>query len=390
MRLSPLHYLSHHWLSLTGVILVTAATVFWLFLLPASLAGDAHPYLGILSHLILPALFFLGLGLIPIGIRLTRRRPDPPRADWGRLLRLVGLATAANMVLASQFTFRAVSYMDSNGFCGLACHSVMKPEYTSHARGAHSKVECVRCHIGPGAEHFFKAKLSGVRQLASLAKGSYHRPIPAPPANLRAANEICQTCHSGTLSGERIKVLDRFESNEANTRSRHVLLMKVARIHEVHGKMGTSCLECHNRPSHTFDTAANAMDRALAGGTIPVRLKSAKARGVELLTASYPTQDAGAAAVRDAWLRHYPGEAGSADAVVSIYRGNIFPEMKIGWGTYPNHLGHTASPGCFRCHDGQKSVNGRTVSQDCNACHQLLAMDEVEPKILSDLGLAGN
>jgi hypothetical protein len=27
------------------------------------------------------------------------------------------------------------------------------------------------------------------------------------------------------------------------------------------------------------------------------------------------------------------------------------------------------------------------VTQDCNSCHQLLAMDEAAPKILTDLGL---
>ena len=38
--LSPLIHLSSNWISLTGVILVTTATVFWLFLLPTTLRGQ--------------------------------------------------------------------------------------------------------------------------------------------------------------------------------------------------------------------------------------------------------------------------------------------------------------------------------------------------------------
>ena len=62
------------------------------------------------------------------------------------------------------------------------------------------------------------------------------------------------------------------------------------------------------------------------------------------------------------------------------------PEMNITWGTYPNNLGHTDFPGCFRCHDGNhKSKGGDEITQDCNACHALLAMDEPDPKILHEL-----
>jgi hypothetical protein len=81
--------------------------------------------------------------------------------------------------------------------------------------------------------------------------------------------------------------------------------------------------------------------------------------------------------------------ARSAAAVVAIYNRNVFPQMKVNWGNYPINLGHTDFPGCFRCHDDQhKGGDGKTVSQDCNACHELLAMDEPAPKILSELGLA--
>lgn len=60
--LSPLVHLANNWLSLIGVVIVTTATVFWLFLLPVILRGQiTHPYIGILIFLLLPTFFVMGL-----------------------------------------------------------------------------------------------------------------------------------------------------------------------------------------------------------------------------------------------------------------------------------------------------------------------------------------
>ena len=76
--LSPLIYLANNWVSLVGIVVVTSATVFWLFLLPTTAKGhSATPYIRILSFLIVPAFFFLGLALIPLGIA-WRQRPGAP------------------------------------------------------------------------------------------------------------------------------------------------------------------------------------------------------------------------------------------------------------------------------------------------------------------------
>ena len=76
----------------------------------------------------------------------------------------------------------------------------------------------------------------------------------------------------------------------------------------------------------------------------------------------------------------------SIKTVQEIYLRNIFPEMKITWGTHPNHIGHEESAGCFRCHDGShNSADGRTIAADCTTCHTILAQDERDPKILKDL-----
>jgi hypothetical protein len=47
-----------------------------------------------------------------------------------------------------------------------------------------------------------------------------------------------------------------------------------------------------------------------------------------------------------------------------------------------------AYPGCFRCHDGSHTTkDGKTLSNDCSLCHNLLAVDETKPSVLNDLQL---
>src|SRR6185436_970531 len=108
--LSPLIHLSNNWISLAGVVIVTTATIFWLFLLPITLQGETKsPYVGILSFLILPGPFFAGLVLIPLGMWLKRKRegrtgiypPEFPALNWRnaelrKLSYFIGAATVAN------------------------------------------------------------------------------------------------------------------------------------------------------------------------------------------------------------------------------------------------------------------------------------------------------
>ena len=55
-----------------------------------------------------------------------------------------------------------------------------------------------------------------------------------------------------------------------------------------------------------------------------------------------------------------------------LWSRNVFPAMKVTWGTYPNFLGHVDAPGCFRCHDDEhKTKDGRAISQDCELCHAI-------------------
>ena len=121
-------------------------------------------------------------------------------------------------MIASQLTYGAVNYMDSVTFCGQTCHTVMQPEYTAYQNSPHSRVECVKCHIGPGAGWFVKSKLSGVGQVFAVTFNTYPRPIPTPVHNLRPARETCETCHWPQKYGEdRVQVINKFADDETNT-----------------------------------------------------------------------------------------------------------------------------------------------------------------------------
>jgi hypothetical protein len=159
------------------------------------------------------------------------------------------------------------------------------------------------------------------------------------------------------------------------------------------------CMDCHNRPSHTFELPDRAVDRALSEGRISPELPYIKKKGVELLKVEYPDRATADRRIGEGLAEYYRasypevlrksrGTVEQAAAELrAIYGKNVFPNMKVGWGTYPNNIGHENFIGCFRCHDdNHKSAEGTTITQDCEACHTLLAQDEERPKILSDLG----
>src|SRR5215813_10387049 len=76
-RLRPLVFLAHNPISLIGVGLTTASALtligFWV-IDAFGHGGSANPYVGIIFDLCLPALFLLGLILIPIGMWWRRHR----------------------------------------------------------------------------------------------------------------------------------------------------------------------------------------------------------------------------------------------------------------------------------------------------------------------------
>ncbi len=456
--------LTRHPLSLAGTAITTASAVLFLTLFTLDLIGlPGHPYFGILSYLVVPTIFVLGLLLIPIGLHRARRVVAPPGHEFpildfnhpeirNRFLVFLTL-TVVNVVIVAVATYKAVEVMDTVAFCGRTCHSVMAPEYSAYQRGAHASVRCVDCHIGPGASWFVKSKLSGTWQVISVNLDLYPRPIPTPVENLRPARETCEQCHwPQKFVGDRLKVVTKYDNDEANTQRETVLLMRVGghsgrssrgihwhvdpantiryrsdesreKIYEVEltqqgGKVEhwyapgedkpentgkgvwrtMDCVDCHNRPAHTFHTAEYEVDHAMDSGRIAKDLPYVHKEGLKLIQADYATRDAAQEAILDGlktyYAKSYPELAKSrrtdieaaAQALWEGWSSNVFPSMDVKWGTYPNHIGHFESPGCWRCHDDAHATkDGRTIPQDCDTCHSLLAEDEVNPAVLKTL-----
>lgn len=230
-------------LGLLGCAITTAAAIVILTLFGLSLVGmEGSPYLGILVYLILPAVFILGLILIPIGIYRQRKieaalETLPPgrfpvvdfnRPRTRRAFLLFLALSVINLVVIAVATYRGVQVMDSTRFCGATCHTVMEPEYTAYRHSPHAHVACVDCHIGPGADWFVKSKLSGAWQVVAVTFDLYPRPIRTPLANLRPARETCEQCHwPEHFVGDRLKIVTTYAPDKDNTALQTVLLMHV-------------------------------------------------------------------------------------------------------------------------------------------------------------------
>ncbi len=145
------------------------------------------------------------------------------------------------------------------------------------------------------------------------------------------------------------------------------------------------CMDCHNRPAHTMAaTAERSVNTAMSRGEIPPTLPFVHREAVRVLNAVYPTQEAAIDAVgaalrqfyRDSYAPLYASHRQDVEKAVAaaqrIYQGNVFPEMRVGFGTYPNNIGHIDSAGCFRCHDdSHKAADGAKIGQDCETCHTI-------------------
>lgn len=158
------------------------------------------------------------------------------------------------------------------------------------------------------------------------------------------------------------------------------------------------CIDCHNRPTHIYKLAGRAIDEAMASDALPTDLPFFRREAHATLTQTYASSEAARQEIperlRSFYRENYPDLASSeegkitaaAQGTLAIWSRYVFPEMRITWGSYPDHIGHQDFEGCFRCHDEEHvSEDGRTISQDCTTCHSILAMEEENPAVLQTL-----
>jgi len=322
-----------------------------------------NPYFGFIIYMVLGPLFITGLVLVFLGLFFFKGKEEvgiftydylkeqftaPNR--FVKVRKLIFLATALtliNLFIIALVSYKGYQYTESVGFCGQFCHTVMAPEYTAYKNSPHSRVRCVECHIGHGAQWFVKSKISGARQLFAVALNTYSRPIKTPVHGLRPARETCEECHRPELfHGDKLYVRDKFMPDEKNTHLQTVLLLKVgsggyrgSNAHGIHwhvapenkitythtdtareqisevtlskpdgtqviftkeadataGPMRESrtmdCVDCHNRPTHIYLSPDEALDQKLVHGDIPTSLPYIKKNAMELITKTYASHE---------------------------------------------------------------------------------------------------
>jgi len=461
-------------LTIAGVILTTLSALLIITFIVVELFGELeNPYIGLFAYVLMPAVFVIGLILIPAGMWKRRRklvREGTSEADKSlypvfdfndpkirRVVVAIIAITVVNAIIFGSSSFLAVEKMESVEFCGESCHTVMQPEFSAYQQSPHSRVACVECHIGPGASWFVKSKLDGLRQVWHTAMNTYHRPVGTPLNALRPARETCEQCHwPGKHHGDKLRVVVRHATNEENTPSYTAMLLKTGGgsldigrhggIHWWHiesdnviryvpgddrhesvswvelttadGEVRTytregeelptdvesqartmDCIDCHNRPTHLFNTPPKAIDWVLETHPELLALPYYKKQAIIAIKGEYETHAEGVTTVRESILAFYKNEypnvvvenaalvESGAELASRIYARTAFPEMNTNWETHPNHIGHDDFPGCWRCHDDEMATaDGKhVIPMDCENCHVFLVEDAPEPPDLAAL-----
>lgn len=146
------------------------------------------------------------------------------------------------------------------------------------------------------------------------------------------------------------------------------------------------CMDCHNRPSHVYLSPPNFIDNALVTGAISSDIPFIKKIAMEVLIDPFDHKDSAMIYINDEVNRFYELEDSvfyaknkgliqkAIKGIQNAYLKNVFPEMRVQYDVYPDHIGHLEFNGCFRCHSGKhNSKQGKTISRDCNLCHTIIA-----------------
>jgi hypothetical protein len=355
------------------------------------------------------------------------------------------ITTILVLFLSTLGSFQAFHITESVEFCGTLCHSVMDPEYTAYQKSPHANVACVECHVGSGASWYVKSKLSGLHQVYAVLANSFSRPIETPLHDLRPARETCEKCHwpqkfyartlwtnkyfladslnsewdimlemktgpeftgmglkegihwhiNPAVSIEYISENDKRENityvkytnkttgevkifrNDSNPISDSLLAASDTRTMD--------CIDCHNRPSHNYNSPPVYFDKAMLTGAISKNIPFFKKVSMGILKETFTDRDTALIKLRDSITSFYKTSYddyytrrkdlidSSIVALQTAFSQNTFPKMKVTYDHYPEHIGHIESDGCFRCHnDAFKAADGTKISKDCNLCHNIV------------------
>jgi len=355
------------------------------------------------------------------------------------------ISTIILLFFSTLGSFEAYHMTESVEFCGTLCHQVMEPEYTAYQNSPHANVTCVECHVGAGASWYVKSKLSGLHQVYAVTVNNYPRPIETPLHDLRPARETCEKCHwpqkfySRTLQTNKYFLTDSANSewdiilqmktgpeysglgfregihwhiNPAvnieyisdNDKRENITYVKytnratgeVTIYRDANNPVKDSliaviqprtmdCIDCHNRPSHNYNSPPVYFDKALLTGSVSKEIPFIKKVAMGVLRQTFSSKDTALIMIKDSIINYYKTSyndfytknkdliSSSIASMQNAFSQNTFPKMKVTYDVYPEHIGHLESNGCFRCHnDAFKSENGRTITKNCNLCHTIV------------------
>ena len=356
-------------LGLLGVSITTVSVTLMLIGLVVDMLGLVdNPYAAIATYLVLPGGMLTGLVLVPLAAYLRRRefhkhgiskehlQINLSDHKHRRFVIILIVMTVVNFAVLAVVGYEGYHFTESPYFCGVVCHEVMAPEYTAYQRSAHSKVKCVECHIGPGAEWFVQAKISGLRQVAAVMTGTFSRPIPAPVTHLRPARDTCEQCHwPEKFHGKKVKIFKRFTNDNQTTpevteialhiggrnqytnafegihwhvsndvevkylaadeKRTQIARVKVRRADgsedefvksdieipaESEGKWRTmDCIDCHNRPTHVYEVPEERVDFGLLSNNINPEISGFREDCLAVITTEYASRDEATAMMAD-------------------------------------------------------------------------------------------
>ena len=354
------------------------------------------------------------------------------------------IASVVILFFSTYGSFEAYHLTESVEFCGTLCHKVMEPEYTAYQNSPHANVTCVECHVGSGASWYVKSKISGLKQVYAVMTNTYPTPIETPLHDLRPARETCEKCHWPQKFYPRTIQTNRyFLTDSLNSEWDIMLQMKVGPENKELGfnegihwhinpdvnidyisendqrelisyvrytdkttgvvKIFTNpdypvsdsliknsnprtmdCIDCHNRPSHNYNSPNVYFNKAMLTGSISAKVPYIKKVSIDILRNTFNDTDSALQVIKNDisnyYKTNYPDFYSSNSELInnsikSVQDGfsrNAFPAMKVTYDAYPSHIGHMETEGCFRCHnDLFADANGETISKDCNLCHTI-------------------
>jgi len=278
------------------------------------------------------------------------------------------ISTLFILFLSGIGTYETFHYSESVEFCGTLCHEVMEPEYVAYQHSSHARIKCVECHVGEGASWYVKSKMEGMHQVYAVLTNNFNRPIETPIRNLRPASETCEKCHwPQKFYPRKLATTKHFLADSMNTEWVTMLQMKLGPQFSAEGlkegihwhinpdievefisendkreaigwvkytnkqtgethtykdtvnpitdsllksgvKRKMECIDCHNRPSHKYQSPPVFIDHAMIAGEIPKEIPFIKKQIMEILKNPFTNKDTAMMTIKDGLTNFYKND----------------------------------------------------------------------------------